>query len=320
MQVSMKFGGFILLLTFAGLISADTVSAQTLQDLRHELQVAVCRRDWNQAIQLTGSLIASSDISSKSRESLVDFRHSLENIRNQQLAISTIPGCDETLSRYLTAVPEESSYVNWQSAIARLSGNATRPPEQVVRQVEGFMIAGLGRQVETEIPALTPAIPVETSTGAGVSASEVSQDYQIFRFVGGQGDQVTIDVDVTQVLPGILYSDDDSQLFLFDSTGTLLANNDDLSQLQSRISNFVLPQSGIYYVAVTTYNNDPILDADRRITGWSGNGGSFIEFTLSIAGVTPPNQLVIQQSGSQQAETSRQAETNQPAETSQQSN
>lgn len=292
----MKLGGFILLLAVTGLLPANPVSAQTVQTLRESLQVAVCRQDWNQAIQLTGSLIASSVISSDSRATLVDFRRSLENIRDQQIAVATPPDCDAALNRYLAPVPEESSTLNWESAIASVYGGSnTRPPEQLFRQIEAFKVAGLNRQIETEIPALSPAVPVETSAGSGVSAGEVSQNYQVFRFVGGQGDQVAIDVDVTQVLTGILYSDDDSQLFLFDSEGTLLAANDDLSHLQSRISNFVLPKSGTYYVAVTTYNNDPILDADRRVIGWSGNGGSFIEFTLSITGVTPPDQLVLQQ-------------------------
>ena len=98
---------------------------------------------------------------------------------------------------------------------------------------------------------------------------------------------------MTDVHPGRLYTDEDSQLFLFDQNGTLLADNDDLSRLQSQITDFSLPRTGRYYVAVTTYNNDPILDSTRRITGWNGNGGSAIEYTLTMTGLTPAGQLVL---------------------------
>ena len=56
---------------------------------------------------------------------------------------------------------------------------------------------------------------------------------------------------------------------------------------------FLSPRTGRYYVAVTTYNNDPILDSTRRITGWNGNGGSAIEYTLTMTGLTPAGQLVL---------------------------
>ncbi|PSN17859.1 hypothetical protein C7271_15525 [filamentous cyanobacterium CCP5] len=108
-----------------------------------------------------------------------------------------------------------------------------------------------------------------------------------------QGDLVTIEVDVTEVYSGSLYTDDDSQLFLFDSQGTLLVENDDFTGLQSTISDFELPFTDRYYVAVTTYNNDPVLDGDRRITDWSGNGGSDIDFTIVVTGLTPVDQLAL---------------------------
>ncbi|MEO0490347.1 MAG: hypothetical protein AAFZ49_12425, partial [Cyanobacteria bacterium J06659_2] len=53
-----------------------------------------------------------------------------------------------------------------------------------------------------------------------------------------------------------------------------------------------IPETGYYYAVITTYNNDPILNAAQEISGWSNNGGSNIEYTLTISGVTPTAQLL----------------------------
>ncbi|MEO0490346.1 MAG: PEP-CTERM sorting domain-containing protein, partial [Cyanobacteria bacterium J06659_2] len=72
------------------------------------------------------------------------------------------------------------------------------------------------------IPLLSPATPVDLSNGSNVVAGAVSTGYEVFSFLAGLGDRVSLEVDVTEVLPGALYTDDDSQLFLFDRNGRLL--------------------------------------------------------------------------------------------------
>ncbi|MDA0268999.1 MAG: hypothetical protein O3A14_19065, partial [Cyanobacteria bacterium] len=55
----------------------------------------------------------------------------------------------------------------------------------------------------------------------------------------------------------------------------------------------VLPRTGRYYVAVTTYNNDPILNERGTIIGWTQTGGSAVEYTLTISGATPTQELIL---------------------------
>jgi len=64
-----------------------------------------------------------------------------------------------------------------------------------------------------------------------------------------------------------------------------LAANDDPdpdSCFQSLIGDFKIPRDGTYYVGVTTFDNDPILDADDVITGWEDDGQSSVEFDLNV--------------------------------------
>jgi hypothetical protein len=286
----------VALLTAASLGTATSALAQSESALQRSIEVAICVGDWDRAVEHTGTLMALPQTSPSQRETLVAFRQQLETWRDDPRTRVGWAGCDVALARFVPAevIPEVAPPLNWEKAITSLYGTSLNAPAaQLARQIEGLQVAGLARQLETTIPALSPTVPIDTRTGSGVSAGAVGPDQQVFAFVGGLGDQVTIDVNVTRILPGLLYFDDDSQLFLFDSQGRLLAENDDLIRLQSRISSYVLPQSGLYYVAVTTYNNDPILNAEGQVVGWSGNGGSFVEFTLTVTGVTPTDQLVL---------------------------
>lgn len=144
---------------------------------------------------------------------------------------------------------------------------------------------------QTPIPALSPAATLNTRSGSASAIGSVSRGQKIYSFLGGQGDVIAVEVDVTAIHPGSLYTDDDSQVFLFDDQGRLLTNNDDFSGLESSIPEFILPQMGRYYLVVTTYNNDPLLNAERQVTGWRGGGGSAIEFTLSVTGLTRRAEL-----------------------------
>ncbi len=49
----------------------------------------------------------------------------------------------------------------------------------------------------------------------------------------------------------------DTQLFLFDSNGNGVTHMDDACGLQSALTNTFVSQAGVYYVAISAYNNDP---------------------------------------------------------------
>ena len=112
-----------------------------------------------------------------------------------------------------------------------------------------------------------------------------------------------------------LVSDFDTQLFLFDMYGRALLGNDDISaeNHRSRLTNaaddnteVMLTEPGLYYLAISGYNNDPVSvngpmfnqalrteisgpdgvggGPENEISGWSGAGdvGSYV---ISMEGV-----------------------------------
>lgn len=276
-------------------MSAFPKDNTSVESIQRDLKLAACMNDWNRVVDLMGALMASPAISPEHRAELIKARHDLQGaLLNQDTIAISAQRCEALQASYLPLWSPVSPPLHWDSALySGLVSNEFDPlPDQVARQRQAAQQARLTQIIDTEIPPLSPARLVSTHNGSGISAGAVSTGVNIFAFVGAGGDQISLNISVTDVFPGRLYADEDSQLFLFDSEGTLLAENDDLSRLQSQITDFPLPQTGRYYVAVTTYNNDPILDSNQRITGWNGNGGSSIEYTLTLTGLTPAGQLV----------------------------
>lgn len=140
----------------------------------------------------------------------------------------------------------------------------------------------------TPIAVLSPATAIDLSSGNARQTGAVSTGQQIYRFDAVAGSKLDIAVNVTSILPGQAFTDDDSQLFLFDSAGQLLASNDDDGgSFESRLPDFTVPADGTYFVVVTTFNNDPVLSDGAIVTGWGGDGGSNIEYVLTVT-TTPP--------------------------------
>jgi hypothetical protein len=91
----------------------------------------------------------------------------------------------------------------------------------------------------------------------------------------------------------------DPQLFMFDTNGIYVTLNDDdqnahassygLGYYDSWIDiGLALDDHNPYYFALTSYNNDPILDGAGLLTGWNDNGGilyptSFWSLTTLVA-------------------------------------
>ena len=302
--------GVLTAVVVAGVSWVSTLAAEAVnaEQLQAELQLAICLNEWEYALDVISPLIASSDISAAHREDLVRFRYQLQDLSESDAVVGNIPNCEAAIASILPEPPTlPSRSLDWPTAVEAVTGEhgvfGSSPPSNFPPfdqqssdpQLSDPQLAvnstapdGL---LEETLPYLTPAVPIDTSNGSAVIAGTVGSSYQVYSFVGRLGDRVTLDVDVTHTLPGSLYRDDDSQLFLFDSQGVLMAENDDLDGLQSRISNFSLPRTSTYYVVVTTYNNDPILDSEQVVSGWSDDGGSTIEFTLTLTGVTPLTAL-----------------------------
>ena len=98
-------------------------------------------------------------------------------------------------------------------------------------------------------------------------------------------------------MAGSLYTSDDSQLFIFDRSGALIATADDATDnigggQRSRLNDWVVPKTDLYFAVVTSYGNDPIFDSAGQLTGWQDNGGGRFDYTLSISGATPTGRLV----------------------------
>jgi hypothetical protein len=239
---------------------------ETVERLQADLQFAVCRNDWQQAIEVINPLIGSDAISPAYREQLVRFRDRLQDWRSRGARFANLPNCGSTAAPQTAAAGFATTAPTADPAAAPTAAPLPAPPL-------------------LPLTALSPATAIDLTTGSGTVAGAVSTGQQIYSFTATAGTQVTLDVNVTRVLPGQVFTDDDSQLFLFDSAGRLLAENDDEGgSYQSRIGSVTIPSDGTYFVVVTTFNNDPVFDGNAIVTGWEGDGSSSIEYDLTITG------------------------------------
>lgn len=151
-----------------------------------------------------------------------------------------------------------------------------QPAERLFDEVPG-VAANSGRGLLAE-----NAVSIDLSTGSGIGSGEVSDGHAVFTLVVPGERRMDAEVVVTDVQQGLRYTDDDSMLFLFDSEGLLLEQDDDsgegyASRIQTR-----LPARGTYFLVVTTYNNVPELNESGYLTGFPDDGGSSIRFDLVV--------------------------------------
>jgi len=123
-------------------------------------------------------------------------------------------------------------------------------------------LTGLSGVVNDQLPddaakILAAASPIEVGvSSAGTITNQ--QPYQAYSFQGQANDQVTIDMNADS---GSL----DTFLFLLDSTGNVIASNDDRAKgnTDAEITNALLPSAGAYTIVATRYA--------KRIGGTEGN-------------------------------------------------
>lgn len=116
--------------------------------------------------------------------------------------------------------------------------------------------------------------------GRGISASEVREGTASFVFELAEESYVTLEVVVTEVLEGTDYSDSDSVLYVFDTAGRLVAEDDDSGIDNASKLTDVWMAPGEYFAVVATYPNYPETDFDGMLIGFPNNGGSHIRFDL----------------------------------------
>jgi hypothetical protein len=164
-------------------------------------------------------------------------------------------------------------------------------PDQELRQYEALWQAGLGVTANTTLAPLAVAQRINTRTGSGLSTGAVSRRADVHAFVAAQGDIASLSLAITQQRPGLLYTDDQALLFLFDSEGRLLGEAQSTPASPPRLEALSLPATGIYYAAVTTPQHRPVLDGGGFITDWQGIGTDAVNYTLTVTGLTPSNEL-----------------------------
>ncbi len=275
-----------------------------------DLDQAVCANNWSNAIDIAGMLISSDRTTNDQRASLLALRQQLERYRSEQVILPGAEACDRTDPYFLTAstpTVQSGQPLGWQGAVAEATNN--RYSSVVLTEPTEFSLpVAMG-----EAAGLTPATPVDLRNGMNVVAGHVGTGHEVYGFVARLGDRLTVDLTVTQVMAGSLYTSGDSQLFVFDRSGRVIASADDSeitaesannnfsnpnysnsasSRQQSHIRGFIIPKTDVYFVVVTSYNNDPILNHEGQLTGWQDNGGGRFDYMLTLSGVTPTNALV----------------------------
>lgn len=270
--------------------------AKSIDELHENLLRAVCLNDWEGAIALVGPLIAAPEGTSLYRQSLLDLRIQLAELSHMGTVIPAIEACEAVLKPYV--LPDEIPVqpLNFATLLIDfLRGAEATLPTPNAHQQAAEAIANLEALAPpAELPALSPALFVNLQSGSSVSAGRVDRFGQAYTFFAGLGDRVTIDIDVTRILPGAFSQTDDTQLFLFDAAGTLIAANDDIAgSRQSKLAGVPIPRTGRYYAVVTTSGSDPIFDEFGHLQDWIFAGENAVEYTITISGVTPSNNLIL---------------------------
>ncbi|MEM6451292.1 MAG: hypothetical protein AAF703_13355 [Cyanobacteria bacterium P01_D01_bin.105] len=260
-----------------------------------ELDQAICANNWPQAISLVTRLMAQNTTTSTERNTLLSLRRQLERYQRENVLVTDELACDRSDAYYLRspsphlgqAPAPNNEPLGWENAVIEATENRFNT-EIITESVD------LTLPVTTnEIQGLTSATPVDLTQGLNVVSGHVGQGHNVYGFVAGLGDRLEANLNVTRVMTGSLYTSDDSQLFIFDRQGNLIAAADDTDDSpQSRLTDIPIPKTDLYFAVVTTYNNDPVLDRNGRLTGWQDNGGGRFDYTLTISGITPTNELV----------------------------
>ncbi|MBT9311888.1 hypothetical protein IXB28_06695 [Leptothoe kymatousa TAU-MAC 1615] len=263
-------------------------SHRSVADSLARLDRAICLQAWDQAIGITGELIASPDVSSGYRQELLVFRRQLQTWQLSAMSPTTQTSCDRTSPLYLTVDQPEAPApqpLDWNRALASL--NTSRPIidfDDTYNPVENLIPDQL--VANSPAPLADTYVPVDTTYGFDVIAGRLNQGPQVYSFLARRGDQLSLEATVTRsFIPGSF------RLLLFDQNGRLLLQSDQ-SDFQTSVQAYTLPSTHIYFVALVPEENVPALDLQGQIVEWPPASNTSFDYTLTLTGVTPYQTLL----------------------------
>ena len=98
---------------------ADSAVAYPTEGIKDGLKVAICAQDWDEAINLSGNLIASSEITPEHRQTLVDWRHRFSDYAKNHIKFDSVPNCEGIqigVQPYQAPQPQFSNYTRVASS------------------------------------------------------------------------------------------------------------------------------------------------------------------------------------------------------------
>ncbi len=131
--------------------------------------------------------------------------------------------------------------------------------------------------------ALQPATALDFTSGVGFGSGSVSNGHAIFSFAGTAGESASITLNVTSYDQATPIGTDEAGIFLFGVQGEYLGHVYDTHQSGhfNPTLDFLLADSGTYYVGVVTIFNHPNMDGNRIISSWNDTGRNNVEFELT---------------------------------------
>ncbi len=133
---------------------------------------------------------------------------------------------------------------------------------------------------------------LDISSGSATASGAVSTSNDVYTIDAQAGELLTIDINVTEILSGITYTNDDTQLYLYNEAGDVLAFSEDKpSNLSSNILNYLVLEDGTYYAAVTTAGNEPILELGEvnQLLGFEETGLANVVYDITASATDVPD-------------------------------
>gem|GEM_PF-2606427 len=256
------------------------------------------------SFQLDAGSLAIIDIDAETLGSDLDSYIRLFDSDGNQIAFNddnTAPGETLTLDSYLDFIaPESGTYYvgvssygnpNYDPTVAG-SGNGSSTGEYTLNltvtepETPGDTFA---TALDSGWSAANPGTFTLSSEIGNNPAVDPTADVDLISFQLDAGSRATIDIDAET-----LGSNLDSFIRVFDGDGNEIAYSDDNTAPGETFSydsylNFIAPESGTYYVGVSSYGNP---NYDPTVVG-SGNGSSTGEYTLNLTVDTPSSPFLL---------------------------
>lgn len=139
----------LILSTAALAATASAAHAKTtipdINQVKAELESAICTQDWGKAIEKISVLMAMPSITSEHRQELVDWRHRFSNYEAQGKRFDSLPNCRQVSAPRPVQSFEDNrarADFNWQQETARISQRQGTPQPRFSRVPSHVTLAG----------------------------------------------------------------------------------------------------------------------------------------------------------------------------------